>query len=435
MATHTQHDPMRTDIIMPQMGESVTEGTIVQWLKEIGDVVERDEAILEISTDKVDAEIPSPIAGRLAAIMVQPGETVPVGYTIATIETDATVPLDASTQTQVPPTSATPPISNNPPSGDASVETLRRQRSTPLVRRIACEHDIDIAHLSGTGISGRVTKRDIMTFIDAGGAAQPTPPALQATETASALLPQQSPRLVAPQTAHDGIPVYDGDHVETLSIMRAKIAEHMLHSRATSAHAHTVHEIDFGRVMALRHTHKDEYLARGARLTVTTFIVKAVIDALLRFPILNSALDGNQLITRKALNIGVAVALKTGLIVPVVKDADNLNLAGIGRSIEDLATRARTKKLKPDEVSGGTFTVTNPGALGSLFGIPIINQPQVAILGCGAIKKRLVIGDDDSMNICFIGTFCLSFDHRVVDGAVADHFMAAVRQGIEHFEL
>ncbi len=321
------------------------------------------------------------------------------------------------------------------PGPDASADNLRRQRSTPLVRKIASTHNIDITALQGSGLSGRVTRKDIETFIATPKAASLAAPVVAAAAAAPAVarpVTQLQPISPAASLSADVtapvIALLDGDRVEDMSPMRVRIAEHMSMSRKVSPHAHTVHEVDFSAALKMRNALKSRYAERGVNLTITALIAKACVQALLRYPILNSVVSGRQVIYRGDINLGVAVALEDGLIVPVVKHAESLNLLGLARAINDLAERARTKRLKPDEVKGGTFTLTNPGAFGSLFGVPIINQPQVGILGCGAVKKRLVVNDQDQITIQPQAIFCLSFDHRTVDGAIADHFMVAVRE-------
>ncbi|HET9833200.1 MAG TPA: dihydrolipoamide acetyltransferase family protein [Vicinamibacterales bacterium] len=391
------------DVVMPQMGESVAEGTIVRWIKKVGDKVDRDEPLFEISTDKVDAEIPSPGAGILSEIRAQEGETVPVNSIVAVIGGASDV-VTPPPKKQAPPVSAPPPqtISATPPESSVTASTateqITRERTSPLVRQLAKEHNVDIAQVRGTGIGGRVTKDDVLAFIAGGHNGQ-------AKEAAVAThLPD--------------------DRVEKMSVMRKKIAEHMVASRRTSAHVHTVFEVDFSRVASIRERKKTSYLS---------FIIKAVVDALKAFPILNVSVDGDNVVYHKQINIGVAVALETGLIVPVIKQADHLDLAGIGHCVADLAARARSKHLSPDDVVGGTFTVTNPGAFGALSGTPIINQPQVAILGIGSIEKRPVVVNDAVVpRITAILT--LGFDHRIIDGAVADQFMAQVKRALENWD-
>jgi pyruvate dehydrogenase E2 component (dihydrolipoamide acetyltransferase) len=448
------------DVIMPQMGESITEGTVVRWLKAVGDTVERDENILEISTDKVDAEIPSPASGVLSSILVKAGATVAVGTALAQVAppggaafgatahaapTHAVAAPAAPTHAVAAPAAPAPAAAMSVATGrgyqavlkpgvDADVAALRRQRSTPLVRKIAAAHRIDITALRGSGESGRVTRKDIEAYIAAGGAVAAAPAPVSYAAPAARVAAPVGVMPAAPISAavveSPVIAMLEGDRVEDMSPMRVRIAEHMVMSRRVSAHAHTVHEVDFAAALKARAAWKGKYAARGVNLTITAFIAKACVQALLKYPVLNSVVSGKQVVYRGRINLGVAVALEDGLIVPVIKGADTMNLMGLSQAINDLAERARTKKLKPDEVKGGTFTLTNPGAFGSLFGVPIINQPQVGILGCGAVKKRVVADDQDRISIQPQAVFCLSFDHRVVDGAVADHFMVAVRESL-----
>src|SRR3954466_10589434 len=448
---------------MPQMGESIAEGTLSKWLKKVGDEVKRDEPIFEISTDKVDAEIPAPAAGVLAEIIVKEGGPVAGQRVVARLETEkgalagggareagggnaATgkpeagsgrvaddqgsarpgVPAAASTPaTAAPSTPARQPTSpTNAPShagNGNSFEDRVRTRSSPLVRKIAAEHGVNISSLQGTGVAGRVTKRDILGFIESGAPATAAPPASR--------LPH--PALPLPEPWLD-------DTVEPMSKMRALISEHMVASRHTSAHVTSFIEIDFTRVSRIRAKKRAEFeAATGQKLTYMPFIIKAVTQGLQAFPIMNSSVAGTNVIYRKQINIGVAVALDWGLIVPVIKHADDLSLSGITRALNDLAARARAKKLSPEEVQEGTFTITNPGVFGSLMGTPIINQPQVAILGVGAIEKRpkVMTGPDgeDTIAIRTCAYFSISFDHRVIDGAVADQFLAFVKKTIETF--
>jgi 2-oxoglutarate dehydrogenase E2 component (dihydrolipoamide succinyltransferase) len=454
---------MSTDVIMPQMGESVAEGTITKWLKQVGDRVKRDEPLFEISTDKVDAEIPAPADGVLVEVIHPEGETVEVNTVVARIgaqgETPAAKPAAAAKPapasaakpaaaakpaSAAKPAPATPKAAPGsaataapaPPAAPSAVprdgqrasrEELRRTRSTPLVRRIAAEHGIDIAAIQGTGISGRVTRRDIQTHIDTGGAPAA---AHAATPTAT------PPSLVPPPAFRPGERI----HLEPMSVMRQRIAEHMVMSKQTSAHVTTVFEVDFTAIQALRARHKDQFLAKtGVNLSVTAFIAQAAVDALRAFPIVNASLDGKNIVYKRDVNLGIAVALEWGLIVPVIKNAEEKSLIGLARAITDLATRARQKKLNPDEVQDGTFTITNPGIFGSLFGTPIINQPQVAIMGVGAIIRRPMVvtamDGSDALAIRSMGYLNLSFDHRLLDGAIGDQFMAHVKRKIEEPEL
>jgi pyruvate dehydrogenase E2 component (dihydrolipoamide acetyltransferase) len=437
----------RVDIIMPQMGESIAEGTLSKWLKKVGDEVKRDEPIFEISTDKVDAEIPAPAAGVLAEILVKEGETVAIQTVVARLETEkgaaltAAAPAASSTpepsaapsapQRQATPGSsparqqpAAPAIAASHAGNGNSFEDRVRTKSSPLVRKIAAEHGLNIASMQGTGIAGRVTKRDIVGFIDSGGAKPGAPPVRAGGWSGGHALPMPEP--------------WPGDVVEPMSKMRALISDHMVASRHTSAHVTSFIEIDFTRVARIRAKNRAEFeAATGQKLTYMPFIIKAVTQGLREFPVMNSSVAGTNVIYRKQINIGIAVALDWGLIVPVIRNADDLSLSGITRALNDLAARARAKKLSPEEVQEGTFTITNPGVFGSLMGTPIINQPQVAIMGVGAIEKRpkVLPGADgeDTIAIRTCAYFSISFDHRVIDGAVADQFLAFVKKTIETF--
>jgi 2-oxoglutarate dehydrogenase E2 component (dihydrolipoamide succinyltransferase) len=394
------------DVVMPQMGESVAEGTIVRWIKKVGDKVDRDEPLFEISTDKVDAEIPSPGAGVLSEIRAQEGETVPVNSIVAVIGSANEVAAAPSSASSAPTGPSGAPNMHRvhtkvPAAGSAAstaAESITRERTSPLVRQLAREHDVDISQVRGTGIGGRVTKDDVLAFVANG---KPDGQKVREAPTHSA-----------------------DDRVEKMSVMRKKIAEHMVASRRTSAHVHTVFEVDFSRVAAIREGRKISYLP---------FIIKAVADALKAFPILNASVEGDAIVYHTQINVGVAVALETGLIVPVVRHADQQDVAAIGQCVTDLATRARSKQLSPEDVAGGTFTVTNPGPFGALLGTPIINQPQVAILGVGSIEKRpVVVGDAVVARVTAVLT--LGFDHRIIDGAVADQFMALVKRALENWD-
>jgi pyruvate dehydrogenase E2 component (dihydrolipoamide acetyltransferase) len=436
-----------TEVVMPQMGESIAEGTIVRWIKKVGDKVDRDEPLFEISTDKVDAEIPSPAAGVISEIRVKEGETVPINTIVAMIGSGAAAPPPAAKTRE---TSAAPPMPAAPeakpveppkpePQADGSSSTATRpepaearapsstedalhQRSSPLVRRIAKEHKVDISQIHGTGIAGRVTKDDILGFI---GQAGPIRQGGEAGHMSQAAKTETTaPKPAAPLT---------GDRVEKMSVMRKRIAEHMIASRRTSAHVHSVFEVNFSRVEKIRQAKKAEFERSGVRLTYLSFILKAAVDALRAMPIVNASLDGDNLVFHNDINVGIAVALDWGLIVPVVKHADTMNLVGLSKSVADLASRARSKQLKPDEVAGGTFTITNPGVFGALFGMPIINQPQLAILGVGAVEKRVVVVDD-AIAIRHMAYLTLGYDHRVIDGAVADEFMSLVKKSLEKWD-
>jgi len=426
----------RIDVVMPQMGESIAEGTLSKWLKKVGDPVKRDEPMFEISTDKVDAEIPAPASGVIAEILVKEGQTVPVDTLVARLETDVTAAVSAPAAPAAAPAVASAPApaaksaagvgggatSPIPHGNGASLEERLRTKSSPLVRRMAAEHGIEISGLQGSGVAGRVTKKDLLEFIEAGAKAPPQ---------VGAGAPIHAPSLPLPEP-------WPGDVVEPMTKMRALISEHMVASRHTSAHVSTFFEVDFTRIARIRAKNRAEFeKATGEKLTYMPFILKAVVDGLKAIPVVNASVRGNEVIYRKQVNIGIAVALDWGLIVPVIKGADNLSLTGLTRALNDLANRARTKRLDPREVQDGTFTITNPGVFGSLTGTPIINQPQVAILCVGAIEKRpKVLTGPEGEDILAIRTcsyLSLSFDHRVVDGADADKFMSFVKRSLETF--
>ena len=453
---------MSTEVVMPQMGESIAEGTITKWLKKVGESVERDEPLFEISTDKVDAEIPSPAAGTLTEVRFKEGDTVEVNTVVAVLDGDGASPSAKSASQPAPPAEPPPPPAETAPpaapppppvetkpepapptpapapsSAEATVEDLRRTKSSPLVRKIAQEHNVDISKLEGTGMSGRVTKNDILSFIES-GSAQPATPAAKPQIPAPPLAPAAPApaELPAPPPPKPQI----GDRIEPMSVMRKKIAEHMVLSRRTSAHVTTVYEIDMTRIAKLREQHRDSFYDRtGTKLTFMPFIFEAVNKGLRKFPIFNAQVSGEQIIYKQDINLGMAVALDWGLIVPVIKRADDLSISGLARAANDLADRARTKQLKPDEVTGGTFTITNPGVFGGLFGTPIINQPQLAILGVGKIEKRPKVltgpDGDDFIGIRWMAYFALSFDHRVIDGADAERFLAFVKDQLESGEF
>jgi 2-oxoglutarate dehydrogenase E2 component (dihydrolipoamide succinyltransferase) len=432
------------------MGESIAEGTLSKWLKKVGDEVKRDEPIFEISTDKVDAEIPAPSAGVLAEILVTEGQTVPVQTLVARIETEkgaaiapaAAVPASGAAAgargAGAPPTAqatapATPdrhpttaPVAVPAPASGNGLEDRLRTKSSPLVRKIAAEHGIEIAAMRGSGIQGRVTKRDIEDYISTGAASAPA--AQRASMHAPAGAVQHGP---APEP-------WAGDKVEAMSKIRTLTSDHMVASRRTNAHVTSFFEIDLTRVARIRQKNRAAFEAQtGQKLTFLPFIIKTVVDTLKQFPVLNAAVSGSNIIYRKQYNIGIAVALDWGLIVPVIKGADDLSLSGLTKSLNDLADRARTKRLKPEEVQGATFTITNPGVFGSLMGTPIIPLGTSAILGLGAIEKRpkVIAGADgeDTIAVRTCAYFSLSFDHRIVDGADADRFLAAVKKGLESF--
>src|SRR5450631_2942221 len=446
---------MPTDIVMPQMGESIFEGTITKWLKQPGDKVQRDEPLFEISTDKVDAEIPAPASGTLQEIKVAAGNTVQVNTVVGVIagEGDAAAPAPAKAQAAVeaaPAQAAQPPSGEEPapkaspapvaaPPAEAEPENgdQGRVRSSPLVRKIAKENNVDLAKVPGTGLGGRITKEDIEAFISkhAGGAAvpvaAPTPVPAPAAEPAAARVPA----VTTPLQPVGG--VTPGELVP-MSTMRKKIAEHMIMSKRTSAHVHGVFEVDVTRVVKMREKMKAKFeAATGNKLTFTPFFARAVVHGLRKFPIVNSSVEGDNIRYHASINLGIAVALDWGLIVPVVKNAEERSFVGLQRAITDLGERARTKKLKPDEVQGGTFTITNPGIFGAKFGMPIINQPQVAILGIGGIVKKPVVLTDkdgnDSIAIRSMMHLSIGYDHRIIDGAVADQFMVEVKKFLENW--
>jgi 2-oxoglutarate dehydrogenase E2 component (dihydrolipoamide succinyltransferase) len=470
---------MATDIIMPQMGESIAEGTITKWLKKVGDPVKRDEPIFEISTDKVDAEIPSPVAGTLLEIKVPEGATVAINTVVGSIgeaaEKPAAAPAAAPApappapapaaaapappQAQAPaprpaapppppprpaepapaPRPAAPPPPVAAPAGGQveSIEERIRRRSSPLVRKIAQENAIDIGEVEGTGIHNRVTKNDILSYLENRKVAAipsraATAPQIGRAEPEPAETPAARP--AAASTAGDR------DEVVAMTKIRKITAENMILSKRTSAHVTTVFQIDYTNVSRIRQRHKDEFLAKnGVKLTYLPFIFRSAIQALRQFPQVNASIDGENIVYHKDIHLGMAVALDWGLIVPVIKNADEKSILGLARASQDLAERARTKRLKPEEIQGGTFTVTNPGVFGSLFGTPIIPQPQVAILGVGTIEKRpVVVADEegnDALGIRTVGYLALSFDHRLIDGADADKFMATVKTTLESGEF
>lgn len=460
---------MPVDVVMPQMGESIFEGTITKWLKKPGDKVERDEPLFEISTDKVDAEIPSPSAGVLKEIKVPEGQTVPIQTIVAVIDgagsaaASAPAPTPAATAPAAKPAPAAPapaPVAGKPvapPPAPAAVPsapavpaaTTERIHSSPLVRRMAKEHGVDLSTIEGSGAGGRITKQDIETVIAASSGASPAgAPAEVSPAAARRPIPPPPAAVAQPGAApahgsqfipalQVGVPrerIYFGNYeVHPLSVMRQKIAEHMVASKHVSPHVYSVDEIDMSKVAALRAKSKEEFEKRyETKLTFMPFFVKAAVAGLRAYPIVNSSLDGTNVVSHKEINIGIAVALDWGLIVPVVKNADEKNLLGIQRNLNDLAERARSKKLKPEEVQEGTFSITNPGVFGGLFGLPVISQPNVGILGLGAIEKRPVVVEDAIAirSMCYV---TLSYDHRVVDGAIAHQFLHKVKETLENW--
>ncbi|MFQ5529364.1 MAG: dihydrolipoamide acetyltransferase family protein, partial [Gemmatimonadota bacterium] len=453
----------KVDVIMPQMGESIAEGTLTKWLKTVGETIDRDEDLFEISTDKVDADIPSPVAGTLAEILVEEGTTVEVNTIVARIETeagaaveaDAEQPVSAGEPESAPVTAPEPPAQPAPepppvepaapPAPAAAVEPGSREerlrtKSTPVVRKIAAEHGVDISALEGTGISGRVTRDDIMAHIESGGAARP----VEAQPAPDAPLPPPAPA-GPPGTMSvqihgatldikiPSVPIRDGDRVEEMNRVRLRTMEHMLMSKRVSAHVTSVNEIDFERVVNLRRELKEKFAAEGVKLTYGPFIMKAVVEALREYPILNVSVDGTRIVYHRDINLGIAVSINEGkeLIVPVLKNADGLSLKGLAEGANALAEKARAKTLDFDDIQGGSFTITNVGVFGNLFGTPIVNQPQVAILGTGVIEKRPVVVQDtmgnDVIGIRHMSYFGLSYDHRVVDGAMAAFFLNKVK--------
>jgi pyruvate dehydrogenase E2 component (dihydrolipoamide acetyltransferase) len=473
---------MAVDIVMPQMGESIFEGTITKWLKKPGDKVERDEPLFEISTDKVDAEIPSPSAGVLKEIKVGEGKTVPIQTVVGVIDAagdgagaakaaaPATAPAKAAAPAPAAKPPAAPPPAPSPVTGakrtapapaasaapTAPAKEGQRIHSSPLVRRMAKEHGVDLSAVPGTGSSGRISKQDIEAYIAAGGSAVETEKEIEPAEadvytqpvstSAAAPPPRASAPPQAPPASSGGqvhmsfesaVPrerMYFGNYeVQPMSVMRQRIAEHMLASKHVSPHVYSIDEIDMTKVAALRARAKDEFEKRyETKLTFMPFFVKAAVAGLRAFPTVNSSLDGTNVILHKEINIGMAVALDWGLIVPVIKNADEKNILGIQRNLNDLAERARTKKLKPEEVQESTFSITNPGVYGGLFGLPVISQPNVAILGLGMIEKRPVVINDSIAirSMCYVS---LSYDHRVVDGAIAHKFMHTVKETLENW--
>ena len=484
---------MAVDVVMPQMGESIFEGTITKWLKKAGDKIERDEPLFEISTDKVDAEIPSPSAGVLKEIKIAEGQTVPVQTVVAVIEADGAGSRSAAPSAQAPaPASATakaealkggpaPAGVEAPPSDDekaapgpvptksdpqagaqktaaavpapprvaesktassapaksaaADAGSREKVRSSPLVRRLAKEHEVDLTQVPGTGAGGRVSKKDILGAIEGGGARAEAPSTAAAAAPSTAQPGAGAP--AARATIESAVPrekIYFGKYdVQPMSVMRQKIAEHMVLSKRVSPHVYSVDEVDMTPIASLRAKSKGKFEeSTGTKLTFMPFFVRAAVEGLRAFPTVNASVDGTNVVLHKECNIGIAVALDWGLIVPVIKNAEERNFLGIARSMNDLAERARSKKLKPEEVAESTFSITNPGVFGGLFGLPVINQPNVAILGLGAIEKRPVV-IDDAIAIRSMVYLTLSYDHRVVDGAIAHQFMAKIKHTLENW--
>jgi len=438
---------MPTDVVMPQMGESIFEGTITKWLKQPGDKVQRDEPLFEISTDKVDAEIPAPASGTLQEIKVQAGATVQVNTVVGVIgdgdgaaapapaKTAAAPAPEAKKEAAQPP----PPAAATPePEPEAESGEQGRVRSSPLVRKIAKDNNVDLAKIAGTGLGGRITKEDIEAFIakHAGGAPAVAAPAAPAP--AAPAPSYEAPTVPAVTTPLQPVGGVTPGEVVPMTTMRKKIAEHMIMSKRTSAHVHGVFEVDMTRIVRLRERMKAKFeQATGNKLTFTPFFARAAVHGLRKWPIVNSSVEGDNIRYHAAVNLGIAVALDWGLIVPVVKNAEERSFVGLQRAISDLGERARAKKLKPEEVQGGTFTITNPGIFGAKFGMPIINQPQVAIMGIGGIVKKPVVVTDsdgnDSIAIRSMMHMSIGYDHRIIDGAVADQFMMEVKKFLENW--
>jgi pyruvate dehydrogenase E2 component (dihydrolipoamide acetyltransferase) len=467
------------DVVMPQMGESIVEGTLTKWLKKPGEHVERDEPLFEISTDKVDTEIPAPTSGVLKEVLVEEGKTVAISTIVGRIDeaggNGASAPAQVEArQTPAPPTPppapaprAAQPTAPPPPPQRAAQPTAPppppprapepqpvayAEESTngplsPLVRKMAREYSIDLRQVKGTGAGGRISKQDLEAYMSAQGArtmAQVTPAAPVASVAPVAAMPAPPPQappsqamtpIYTSQQAPAAVPRPEAPRVriEPMSTMRAKIAEHMIMSKRVSAHVTTVHKTDMTRVAKMRARYKDEFERRyGFGLTYLPFVISAAVEAIHQFPIVNASIEGNNIIYHNDINIGIAVALENGLIVPVIRGADEKNIVGLQRSIVDLSTRARSRQLKPDEVQGGTFSITNFGSFGSVFATPVINQPQVAILGVGAVEKVPVVVDD-AIAIRSVAYLALTFDHRLIDGALADQYTSKVKSILENW--
>lgn len=457
----------RIEVPMPQMGESIAEGTVSKWLKKVGDKVARDEPLLEISTDKVDAEIPSPAAGTLVEITVQEGQTVEVGTIVAYIETDASAaaaataaapapapaeekPAEAAAPAPAAPAPAAPPAAKE--AGEETAEERLRRRSSPLVRRIAEEHGIDLSQVPGTGEAGRVTKQDILAYIEQRekAPAAPAPAAAPAAPAAAPAAPAAPARPAAMgpvaaedfwkifygQVQHPEFPVRPGDQVVPMDRIRRLTADHMVRAKRIAPHVHSIIEMDFTRIDRIRRANKERWEQQGVKVSYTAFVAWAVARVLREFPNINATVSGDSIIYRGDINIGIAVDLNPGLIVPVVRNADELNLVGIAKRINDLAARARARQLKPEEIQGATFSITNPGVLGTMVGMPIIPEGTAAILGTGSIDKRPVVIEADGMDTIAIrlrSYFSLGYDHRLVDGADAARFLSRLREVLHTF--
>jgi len=477
---------MATEVVMPQMGESIAEGTVTKWLKKVGERVERDEPLLEISTDKVDTVIPSPSAGTITAIKVEEGQTVPINTVIAVLDgaagaqavapapqapapaaaappppppapapapapapvaqpaqaavaTAPPPPSPAPRPTTVPPVPATVPAGNGQQRPAIAPAGSGRFLTSPLVKRIAREENVDLRQVTGTGMGGRVTRHDILGFLETrkAGTALPAEPRLApAPAAAPSAMPQAAMAIASPSPAFEA-QVMAGDRVENLTTMRRLIAEHMVYSKRVSPHVYTMFEFDMTNIVQLRAKQKDAFeKAAGVKLTYMPFVARAVCHALKKNPVVNSSVRGSEVVYHNHVNLGIAVALENGLIVPVVKSAEEKSFLGLARAIADLADRARSKRLNPDDVTEGTFTITNPGVFGSLIGFAVINQPQVGILDMGAIVKRPVVVEVDGTDAIVVRSvqlMSISYDHRVVDGASADHFMNDVRDYLRNW--
>ena len=453
---------MAVNVIMPQMGESIFEGTITKWLKKPGDRIERDEPLFEISTDKVDAEIPAPSAGVLKEIKVTEGQTVPIQTVVAVIDSvgaadaapaAAAAPPPAPEKAAAPAPSAAPPTpspspspapsASAPPAAPAVRGNGEKVRSSPLVRKIAKEHNVDLAEVEGSGAGGRVSKKDILAAVESGnvkpaapGPQPPAPPAsYAAAPAASPAPPPATGGTVAHPALENAVPrerIYFGNYeAQPMTTMRQRIAEHMVASKRVSPHVYSIDEADMTRIAKIRERSKAAFEAKyGTKLTYMPFFVRACVEGLRAFPTVNASADGATMVLHREINVGIAVALDWGLIVPVLKNAEEKNFLGLARGINDLAERARGKKLKPDEVQEGTFSITNPGIYGGLMGLPVINQPNVAILGIGAIQKRPMV-IDDAIAVRSMVYLTLSYDHRVVDGAIAHQFVGKVKAYLE----
>jgi pyruvate dehydrogenase E2 component (dihydrolipoamide acetyltransferase) len=450
---------MAVDVIMPQMGESIFEGTITRWLKKPGDRVERDEPLFEISTDKVDAEIPAPSAGVLREIKVTEGQTVPIQTVVAVIDaggaaaaTSAAAPAPplAPEKAAAPKAAAAPPapIAQAPGPAAASAPPAapppkaggngQKIRSSPLVRKIAKEHNVDLASMEGSGAGGRISKKDILAAVESGGAKPAAPPAPASIATAPSVSPAAPPPAggaIAHPALENAVPrerIYFGNYeAQPMSVMRQRIAEHMVASKRVSPHVYSIDEADMTKIAKIRERSKAAFEAKySTKLTFMPFFVRACVEALRAFPTVNASADAATVVLHREINVGIAVALDWGLIVPVLKNAEEKNFLGLARGMNDLAERARAKKLKPEEVQEGTFSITNPGVYGGLMGLPVINQPNVAILGIGAIQKRPMV-IDDAIAVRSMVYLTLSYDHRVVDGAVAHQFVGKVKAYLE----